>query len=90
MKRAHYEYREQGNIEQAQKIEQLMQQITQKSGQQQPQASQTATPSQSSDSTSNVVQTPEPQTLNQPEMPANPGDVPVSVEPQFTSTTAGQ
>ena len=87
MKRAHNEYREQGNIEQVQKIEQLMQQIAQKSGQQQPQASQTATPSQSSDST---VQTPEPQTQNQPETLANPGDMPVSVEPKSTSTSPGQ
>lgn len=51
LKRAHNEYREQGNIEQAQKIEQLMQQIAQPCGQHQPQASQTATP----DNTSNVV-----------------------------------
>lgn len=90
LKRAHNEYREQGNIEQAEKIEQLMQQIAQKSGQQQPQVSQTATPDETPDNASNVVQTPEPQTLNQPETPANYGNLPVSVEPQSTSTSPGQ
>jgi tetratricopeptide (TPR) repeat protein len=83
LKRAHTEYREQGNIEQAQKIEQLMQQIAQKIQPQQPQASQTATPSQTPDNTSNVIQTPEPQTPNQLENP-------VSVEQQSTSTSSGQ
>jgi hypothetical protein len=90
LKRAHNEYREQGNIEQTQKVEELMQQIAQNAGQQQPQVSQTATASQSSASTSNLIQILKRQTSNKPETPANPGDVPVSVKPQSTATSPRQ
>ena len=94
LKRARNEYREQGNIEQAEKIEQLMQQIAQKTKPQQPQVSQTATtPSQSPNPTTNVA-APEQQMPNQSETleqtPAEPADVPVSVEQQPTSTSPTQ
>lgn len=80
---AHNKYREQGNIEQAEKIKQLMQQIAQKIGQQQPQPSQTAT-------TNNLIQTLKRQMPNQPETPANPGNVPASIEFQPILTSPGQ
>lgn len=83
LKRAHNEYRKQGNIEQAEKIEQLMQQIAQKIGQQQPQANQTAT-------TSNLIETLKRQTQNQPETSADPSNLPFSVEFQPTLTSPGQ
>ncbi len=86
---AHNKYHEQGNIEQAEKIEQLIQQIAQKIGQQQPQASQTVTPSQTA-TTSNLIQTLKRQTPNQPETPANSGNVPTSIEFQPTLTSPGQ
>jgi hypothetical protein len=70
-----------GNLLEANKVEQLMQQIAEKKSQ--PEVTQTSTPSETPTSTNNQ------ETPNQPETPStqiqsNPGDVPVSVEEQPT------
>ncbi len=78
-KRARNEYRELGNLLEANKVEQLILQIAEKKSQ--PEVTQTSTPSETPTSTNNQ------ETPNLPETPptetqSNPGDVPVSVEQQ--------
>ncbi|MDZ7958477.1 MAG: tetratricopeptide repeat protein [Aulosira sp. DedQUE10] len=87
-KRAHNEYNAQGNIAQAEKMEMLMQQIAQILAPKPPQVAQTSTPAAPA---SAINLFPE-NTLQQPTQPeilqetqADPGYVPILVEPQPTS-----
>ncbi|MBD2347060.1 tetratricopeptide repeat protein [Anabaena subtropica] len=77
-KRAHEEYRQQGNFEQTAKSEQLLQQVAQKIEEQK----QASTPKPTATSTNNLVE--QLTQLAAPrEKPANSGDVPISSEQQF-------
>ncbi|MDM9385062.1 tetratricopeptide repeat protein [Chlorogloeopsis sp. ULAP01] len=84
-KRARHQYREQGNTEQVNKVEQLIQKIAQMQGQKQPQVSQTS-PAQAPAHSSNVPvlfnpqQTPsQPETSTQEKV--DPEDAPFSLAP---------
>jgi tetratricopeptide (TPR) repeat protein len=80
-KRARNEYRELGNLPEANKVEQIMLQIAQKKSQ--PEVTQTSIPSETPTSTNNQEKPNQPETSST-ETQNNPGDVPISVEQQPT------
>lgn len=78
-KRAQEEYSQQGNLEQTEKTEQLMQQVAQKIEEQKLQQRQASTPKPTDNSTNNLLEKLTQLTAPK-EQPANSGAVPVSDE----------